>query len=83
MFGIPTLRRNPTKLNLIGSRQAIERTKREVHILPSINLHNIHSKIPSFLCRNVETLSDLVTFRLRVARDTSKYRGNLFSINFL
>ena len=84
MFGVPTLKRNPTKLNLIGSRQVTERAKRQVQLLLSINLHNIHYKITSVLCRNVETPSYLVIFRPRGARDTfSKYRSDLFSIKFL
>jgi len=54
------------------------------HFFISINVHNIRLKIPSLLCRNVETPSYVVTFRLRVARGTfSEYRGNLFSIKFL
>ena len=84
MYGIPTIRRNPSALNLIGSRQMIEHDKSKVHLLLSINLHNILSKIPSFLFRNVVTPSYVVAFRLHVSKGTfSKYRGNTFSINFL
>lgn len=76
--------RNPTEINLIGSRQVIQRAKQQAHFLLSINVHNSRLKIPSLLCRNVETPSYVVTFRLRAARGTfSEYRGNLFSINFL
>jgi len=71
---------NPTALNLIGSCQELMCAKPQTHLCLSINVHNIHSKIPSFLCRNVETPSYVVTFRFRVARGTfSEYGGKFFS----
>jgi len=48
MFGIPTIRHNSSGLNLIGSRQVIQRAKPQAHLVLSINLHNIQSKFRHF-----------------------------------